>query len=566
MTDSEAKTRGREPLPFQSRRSPVISMRGCAASTQPIASAIGTRILQQGGNAADAAVAMAAALNVTEPCSTGIGGDCFCLYFDATTKKVRGLNGSGRSAAATSLEHVRQLGHTGSKLPADHALCVTVPGAAAGWVDTVEAFGTMSLRQVLQPAIDLAEEGAPIHHITAHAWTGGARKLQRDDNPHGGALLMSNREAPSEGEVMVMKDLANTFKLLAEHGKAGFYEGRVAEAIVDCVQGHGGLLTLEDLKGHMSTFDDPISVTFKGKTVYEMPPNGQGITALLALNILKHVPDLHRLEHNSGPYLHRVIEALRLAFADSMWFVADPATEHVPITQLLSEEYGKARAQLIHPDGPTAPDVKRGNPFASTDTVYFTVVDAQGNACSFINSNYMGFGTGYVPKACGFTLQNRGHNFILQEGHPNCLAPRKRPYHTIIPAMATNIDDGSLYASFGVMGGFMQPQGHVQVLLNMLLFGMDPQRALDVPRFCIGPGHEGVDSDICVEDGVDEEAVSWLSRVGHPVSVTRGYSRALFGRGQIIQQVTRADSTGRARRVFIAGSDPRGDGCALPAV
>lgn len=316
------------------------------------------RILRAGGNAADAAVAVAAALNVTEPCSTGIGGDCFCLYYNASDNTVKALNGSGRSPGALTVEKLRAEGITGDKLPSYAAHCVTVPGAAAGWADTLERFGTMKLSDVLQPAITLAEEGFPVHPVVAHHWGKGAHLLQAESNEHGGDMLMPDGQAPKAGEIMHMPKLAKTFKELAEHGKAGFYEGRIAAAIVETVQKHGGSLTLEDLKAHKSTFEDPITVNYKGVDVWECPPNGQGITALLALNILNDI-DVKELGHNTAKYLHVLIESLRLAFADAAWYVADPAVQDLPIDELLSTAYANERRKLIL-EGQANEDLKRG--------------------------------------------------------------------------------------------------------------------------------------------------------------------------------------------------------------
>eukprot|EP00050_Salpingoeca_kvevrii_P007741 m.298276 g.298276 ORF g.298276 m.298276 type:complete len:591 (+) comp13822_c0_seq1:47-1819(+) len=546
---------------YTSRRSAVRCLHGCVASSQPLASAIGLRVLRQGGNAADAAVAVAAALNVTEPCSTGIGGDCFCLFYDAASKSVRALNGSGRAPAALTLDAVRAAGIDGAKLPADHAFTVTVPGAAAGWVDTIEKFGTMKLADVLQPAIELAEDGFPVQSVAAEHWARGTPKLKKDGNPHGGDMLMDDGEAPHAGDVMRMPHLAATFRKLAEHGRAGFYEGEVAQAIVDIVAANGGVLSLDDLKAHKSTFEDPIHVRYKDVDVWECAPSGQGIVALMALNMLDEY-DLHSLGHNSVAYLHILIEALRLAFADAEKYVADPAMATVPVDTLLSKEYAKERAQAISLRK-AMDDAEAGSPFASSDTVYFSVVDAQGNACSFINSNFMGFGTGLVPKGCGFTLQNRGANFVLESGHANCIAPGKRPYHTIIPAMATR--NGELLSSFGVMGGFMQPQGHVQVLLNMLHFGMDAQAALDAPRFCIGSGHTGTSGGVAFEEGIPMQILDGLRELGHVVEgPVAGVHRSLFGRGQIIwRQQVRSRGRDDAESILVAGSDPRADGCAM---
>jgi gamma-glutamyltranspeptidase / glutathione hydrolase len=326
------------------------------------------------------------------------------------------------------------------------------------------------------------------------------------------------------------------------------------------IQEAGGCMSLEDLASHTSTWEEPISVTYRGLRVYECPPNGQGITALIALNLLEGF-DLSASAPLSTERLHLLIEALRLAFADARWYVADPTLSNVPMEELLSKEYASERRTLIDKRRATI-DQKHGTPVASSGTVYLSVVDKFGNACSFINSNYWGFGTGIVPRGFGFTLQNRGHNFRLDPNHPNALAPRKRPYHTIIPAMVTKPpspfrrEDGGevLYASYGVMGGFMQPQGHVQVLSALVDDGLDPQSALDRPRFCIDV--EGSGGRVALEEGIPVSVVSDLEKMGHPVYQVSGYDRSVFGRGQVI---LRDEATG----VLWAGSDPRADGCAM---
>jgi len=547
----------KSPFSFISRRSPVLCTTGMVASSQSLASQIGLRILEQGGNAADACVAMAAALNVTEPTSTGIGGDCFALYFNAKTKKVEGLNASGRAPKRlTRQKALEDLGdETALHIPAFHVHSVTVPGAAAGWCDTATKWGTMPLAKLLQPAIDLAEKGFPVHSITAELWAAGVPQLMR--GPHHAEMLMPDSSPPKIGDIFKNPTLANTFRLLGEHSKDGFYKGPVAQAIIDVLKSLGSVMELEDLAEHVNTFPDPISTNYKGIDVFEIPPNGQGLTALLALNIVEAYHKLHPLhpehasveEFGSVSHLHVMIEAMRLAFADTRWYVADPEMVNVPVKELLSKEYALSRAKLINPEK-AAIDPSKGSPFNSSDTVYFCAVDAEGNACSFINSNYVGFGSGIIPKGCGFTLQNRGHNFSLQLDHPNVLAPGKRPYHTIIPGMA--LKDGELYCPFGVMGAFMQPQGHLQVLVNMIDFDMDPQQALDAPRFCIESGEAG--GSVCIEDGIAPEVVEELKRRGHDIVLVEGFRRALFGRGQIIRRAQNG--------VLWGGSDGRADGCA----
>jgi gamma-glutamyltranspeptidase/glutathione hydrolase len=393
--------------------------------------------------------------------------------------------------------------------------------------------------------------------------------------------------APRAGEIMKNPTLAQTFRTLAAEGKKGFYTSRIAEELVKVVQDLGGLLELDDLKHHLDLGSEPvepISLKFRaqgadqhsspdGVEVWEHPPNGQGIVALIALGIIQElekegkIPVFGPGDHNTAPYLHVIIEALRIAFADGTWFVADPNEVSVPVDGLLSEAYLKERARLFSPSKSSG-SVAHGSPaLSSSDTVYFSVSDSQGNAASFINSNYAGFGTSIIPRGCGFTLQNRGANFSLDAGHPNALAPRKRPYHTIIPGLVTNLADGSLHSVFGVMGAFMQPQGHVQVLLGQIVGGLSPQQALDAPRVCLGPGQpedgmEGGELTVHVEEGMGEETVEGLRRLGHRVEVVRGVSRAMFGRGQVIRwSVDGVDGQG----VWSAGSDMRGDGGAYPA-
>uniref|UniRef100_M4BUC6 Gamma-glutamyltransferase n=1 Tax=Hyaloperonospora arabidopsidis (strain Emoy2) TaxID=559515 RepID=M4BUC6_HYAAE len=542
-------------------RSPVYSRHGIVACSQPLASEIGLRILKRNGNAVDAAIAIAAALNVTEPCSTGIGGDCFLLSFDSKTKQIRGLNGSGRSPAALIAEKaIQEFGQHNKVIPSGHGHAVTVPGAVAGWVDAIESWGTMSLRDILTPAIELAREGFPVSPLTAASWKRSKWQLLR--GPYATELLNAQEDAPKAGEVFVNEHLANCLTEVAEKGKEAFYkEGRIAQAIVDIVRAKGGVLTLADLENHKSTFVTPISTRFQGVQVHEIPPNGQGITALLALNILSQlINDGGLPPPGSAQEVHLQIEALRLAFADAKWYVSD--VEHnasVPVKELLSQDYAKKRAALIDRTK-AAINSTVGSPTLSCNTVSFQVIDGQGNAVSMVNSNYEDFGTGLVPKHCGFTLQNRGCNFELHGGtaeHPNALAPNKRPYHTIIPGLTTFEDTGELHSSFSVMGGFMQPQGHVQVLGRMLLHGMNPQEALDAPRFCIDFAHQDGGSAVLIESDFGSSTIAALSEVfGHTVVKIKGLERMIFGRGQII---VRDPTTG----VLCAGSDGRADGCAM---
>ncbi|KDQ63394.1 hypothetical protein JAAARDRAFT_377266 [Jaapia argillacea MUCL 33604] len=561
---------------FASRRSVVYGTKGIIACSQPLAAEAGLEILRKGGNAADAAVATSVALNVTEPSCCGIGGDAFCLFYDAKTKVVKALNGSGRSPQRLTMEYARNHGVTGRTIPTTNINSVTVPGAAAAWVDTVENFGSgkLTVAEIFEPAIRLAEEGVPVSEIHGYSWK-RSENLIKNASPNGDEMLL-NGKAPLPGQIMKFPNLAKTFRSVAEHGKDGFYKGRIAEAICELIQSQGGVMALDDLANHESSLVEPIKYTYADEvTVYECPPNGQGITALIALGILDNmaaqgvIKPLLEMEHNSAEYLHTLVEALRLAFADSQYYVTDPDVKHIPVKELLSKEYLASRAKLFDPRR-TNPTVVHGNPVNSSDTVYFSVTDQWGNACSYIQSNYAGFGTGAIPKGCGFTLQNRGAGFVLEEGHPNMLAGGKRPYHTIIPALATRGDE--LFLSYGVMGGFMQPQGHVQVLLNMLR-GFTPQAALDSPRFCIsagspetenrGTGSSGdINSEVYFEDGISEATVAKLREMGHDARVVTGFSRGMMGRGQVIQKLV--DPSGKT--VWAAGSDPRADGHAVAQI
>ncbi|KAJ3721524.1 gamma-glutamyltranspeptidase [Lentinula raphanica] len=563
---------------FSSRRSVVYGTKGIVSSSQPLATEAGLEILRRGGNAADAAVATSAALNVTEPSCCGIGGDAFCLFFDAKTKQVKALNGSGHSPEKLTLEYARSRGLTGRSIPTTDLNAVTVPGAAAAWVDTVEKFGsgTLSVADVLGPAIRLAEEGVPVSEIHSFSWQ-RSEELIKNASPNGDEMLL-NGKAPLPGQVIKLPYLAQTFREVAEKGKDGFYKGRVAEAIVELIQSKGGVMELEDLAKHETSFVEPIHYTYANELkVYECPPNGQaGITALIALGILENLQEqeiikpLLEMEHNSAEYLHVLVEAMRLAFSDSQYFVTDPDVVPVPVKELLSKEYLAKRAQLIDPSK-TNPHVVHGNPLNSSDTVYFSVSDQWGNACSYIQSNYAGEQTSpSIPKGCGFTLQNRGSGFVLQEGHPNMLKVRTSAYHTIIPCMVTKNDE--LFLSYGVMGGFMQPQGHVQVLFN-LLRGFTPQAALDAPRFCISAGSPetqnsttgtpgDVNSEVYFEEGIPEETIEKLRQMGHDARSATGFGRGMMGRGQVIQKIN--DASGQT--VWAAGSDPRADGHAAAQI
>ncbi len=532
---------------FKSKRSTVYGTNGMVASSQPLATAAGVEILRKGGNAASASVAVAAALNVTEPTSTGIGGDVFVLFYSQETSQVYALNGSGRAPFDLSLEKLEKEGF--KELPPYHPYTITVPGACDAWFTLNERFGNLQMDQILSPAIQLAENGFPVAPITSHFWQSAAtRQLKTGLN---GDQLLIKGSGPKPGQIFRNNGLARTFKRLAENGKNEFYNGEIASAIVDVISKTGGCLSLKDLESHHSDWVEPISVDFQNTRIWECPPNGQGLAALIGINILKQL-DLESASKSSPLRYHLQIEAMRLAFSDAWAFISDPEFYSIPLEWLLSEDYAQQRSKRINP-ARSNKEIHHGSPPSTSDTVYFCVVDQMGNACSFINSNYMGFGTGIVPSGFGFSLQNRGHNFSLQKGHPNQLEPHKRPYHTIIPAMATDPNSNQLIGPFGVMGGFMQPQGHLQVACNLFLDQMDPQATLDLPRFCILP--ESSSNEIALEEGIPIKTMSTLAEMGHVIKPVSGMNRALFGRGQVILRDTEG--------ILAAGSDPRADGCAM---
>lgn len=532
---------------FKSRRSMVTARRGMVAASNPLAAQAGLNILRQGGNAADAAVAAGAMMNVTEPASTGIGGDMFALYYDATTRQITALNGSGRAPAAASLDGVRARGHI--TMPARDALAVTVPGASRGWYDLLERHGTMTLADVLADAIYYAGEGFPAGPAYSAMWRSPGTVDLLKSRPNTDDYL-PNGSGPQPGQIMRLPGLAKTLRAVAEGGPDAFYTGPIAEAIVAALQENGSSMTLDDLKNHTSSWGDPICTDYRGVTVMEHPPNGQGLAALQALNIAEGW-ELCQMDWESPERMHRMVEAMRLAFADAGHWIADPATNPAPLDFLLSKGYAAQRRALVSDDRAMEPP-SYGMPPDSSNTIYLCAVDGAGNACSFINSLYMGWGSGIVPKGVGIFLQNRGAGFSLEPDHPNALAGGKRPYHTIIPGMVTK--DGDLWAAFGVMGGFMQPQGHFQVISAMIDDDLNPQEALNRPRWCLGGGAAvSGDSTLMLEEGIPTGTMARLAELGHQVRPIAGRGRSVFGRGQIIR---RDADTG----VLFGGSEPRADG------
>ena len=525
---------------FGSRRTPVYGTQGMVAASQPLAAQAGLQMLLAGGTAADAAVATAAALVVVEPMSTGIGGDAFALVYDAGTGAVRALNGSGRAPQALTRDLIAARGHT--EMPLLGWLPVTVPGAVAAWADLLAAHGRMTLAEVLAPAIRYAEAGFAVSETIARGWAHLAPKIAQQ--AAAARTYLIDGKPPLVGTVVRQPGLARSLRLIAEHGAAAMYTGELAQAIVAASEREGGVLALEDLAAHTSTWQDPLRVRYRDVEVLQCPPNGQGIVALMALGILDGL-DLAAHPAGSPAALHLQIEALRLAFADAAAYVADPAMASVPVELLLSDANTARRRALIDPAHamtrvPITP-LPGGH-----DTVYFSIVDAAGNAVSFINSLYYGFGAGVVAGETGICMQNRGAGFVLDAAHPNALEPGKRPYHTIIPGMA--LRDGRLWASFGVMGGFMQPQGHVQTLVNLIDYRMNAQEALDAPRFELIEPYRAQKS-VALEYGAPMRAA--LAALGHDIAADRSEQFG-FGGGQII--------TVDAHGVRCGGTDPRKDG------
>jgi gamma-glutamyltranspeptidase/glutathione hydrolase len=525
-------------------RSVVRARHGMVASSQPLASQIGLDVLKRGGNAADAAIAMAAALSVTEPMMTGVGGDMFAIVYWARTKELKGLNGSGRAPRALSLDHFAK--KNVKQMPQFGMESVTVPGAFDGWVTLLEKYGTMKLPEVMAPAIALAEEGFPVMEKTAEDWEAETDKLKA--SPAATANYLVNGRAPKAGEIFRQPNLARTMRVLANGGRDAFYKGEIGKAIVDYCQKNGGFITLEDLAGIKSNWVDPISTNYRGHTVYEIPPNGQGITALIALNIVEGF-DLAKLKKDDpASYYHTMIEATKLAFADRGRYIADPDVAKVPVAALLSKDYAAKRRTLIDPNK-ASDSLPPGDINVGSDTTYFSVVDKHGNAISFINSLFDAFGSGVVAGDTGITLQNRGSGFSLNPEHPNRLEPGKRPFHTIIPAMVFKGDQ--LWLSFGVMGGAIQPQGHLQVLVNLIDHGMGLQEAIDAPRYRFTAG-----KSLLLEEELGAPVISKLLSMGHVRGKPPGVLRGSMGGGQaiMIDPIT---------KTLMGASDPRKDGLAL---
>jgi len=522
---------------IQGSRSPVLAMNGLVGTSQPLASAAALRVLQDGGNAVDAAITAAAVLNVVEPMSTGIGGDMFALVYMQKDRKPVGLNGSGWAGSKASVDFFRS--RRISSVPLFGMHTVTVPGAVAGWYKLHERYGKLPMARLLAPAIEYAESGFPVSDIIATQWRSVEARL-RETADASRDLLIDGR-APKHGDIVRFPRLARTLGQISVNGPDEFYKGETARKIVEYSDKHDGMLTVADLAGFDAQWIEPVSTKYHGYDVYELGAQTQGITALEMLNILEDF-DLKTLGHNSAEYLHLMIEAKKLAFADRDAYIADPDKVQVPVDRLISKEFAAERRKLIsrrHAMPNPLPGLR-----GIGDTVYLTVVDRDRNAVSFINSLFETFGSGLVAGDTGVVLHNRGALFELDPKHPNVIAPRKRPFHTLIPGMVLRHDKP--YFSFGVMGGDNQPQGHVQALINLIDFGMDPQEAGEAPRF----RHSG--EEVLLESAFGDSVRSALTALGHhvtsAVNAWGGYQ------GIVIDPDTNA---------LVGGSDPRKDGLAI---
>ena len=546
-------------------RSPVVAVNGMAATAHPLASQVALDILKSGGNAVDAAIAANAAIGLMEPTGNGIGGDLFVIVWDPATRQVYGLNAAGRSPQSLSYDEVVSIVGEDGAIPPLGAMPVSVPGTVDGWFALHERFGSMPMDQVLSPAITYAEEGFPLTETIAYYWERNMRILAERFEDGGfeefenaqATYLTDDGDAPREGEVFANPDLAATYRALAEGGRDAFYEGEIARTIDAYMERIGGWLSYEDLSSHTSEWVEPVSVNYRGYDVWELPPQGQGIAALQMLQIIEGF-DLASMGFMSAEALHVMIEAKRLAFEDRARFYADPDFADMPIEALISESYADERRALISMDS-AMETVTHGDPDAleDGDTTYLTVADGEGMMVSLIQSNFRGMGSGLVPDGLGFMLQDRGELFSLDRDHPNVYAPGKRPFHTIIPAMVTQDDEAVL--SFGLMGGAMQPQGHVQIITNLVDFGLNVQEAGDTARW----RHTGSSSEtgeagataglgvVNVESGVPQSVREALEALGHVVEDGDGG----FGGYQAIR---RDPQTG----VLFGASEMRKDGAA----
>jgi len=532
-------------------RSVVYARNGMVAAAHPQAVRIGVEILKQGGSAVDAAIAVNAALGFLEPTANGIGGDLFAIVWDAETGRLYGLNASGRAPASLTADKIPA--EEDGTIPLYSPYAWTIPGTVDGWFTLHEKFGALPMKELLAPAIRAARDGEPVPEVIAAAWERSAQVFR--DKPGFASTFLPDGRPPRVGETFRNPDLAKSLELIAEHGADAFYRGAIAEAIVAFSEKHGGFIAKEDLADHRSDWVEPVSTTYRGVELWELPPNGQGIAALQMLNILESF-DLGGMGRDSVDFWHVMVEAKKLAFEDRARFYADPEFADVPVEWLISKEYGRERAALIDMKR-AARTVEAGHPpLSEGDTTFLCTADAKGNMVSLIQSNYTGFGSGYVVEGWGFGIQDRGGLFNLDPESANYLEPGKRPFHTIIPAFATR--DGKPWMAFGVMGGDMQPQGHVQVLVNLLDFGMNLQEAGDAARYYHGGSSEPTGTlmttggVLSLETGVSAQIRRDLAKRGHRIAET-------VGRYGGYQAIARDPETG----VYAGATESRKDGCAL---
>lgn len=524
------------------QRSVVMGTQGMVSSSQTLATLAGYKILLKGGNAVDAAIAMVSTLNVVEPHSVGIGGDAFALIYLARENKLIGMNASGRAPYRANIKWFREKGI--DEVPERGILAVTVPGALHGWAQALERYGTLSLGDVFDDAIYYAENGYPVSEVIAGEWKNMEKLLLSSEGSSKTYLI--DQKSPRPGQMFFNKDLAQTYKKIVRDGTETFYGGEICDAIIKFANRNNGLLSPRDFRDHNTTWVEPISTDYRGYTIYELPPNGQGLTVLEMLNILEGY-EIDSLKHNSPEYLHLLIEAKKAAFSDRDYYITDPDFEKIPVAGLLSKEYAKKIRDRIDRNRAKTPPIPPSYQ-RSSETVYVTAVDKDRNAVSFISSIFMHFGSGMVVDGTGIILQNRGNSFSLDPNHLNRLEPRKRPMHTIIPAMV--FKDGNFLISFGVMGADMQPQGHVQFLVNLIDFKMNLQEAIDAPRARHLEGME-----VCLENGISDEVASSLHAKGHQ----------LFKEDSPVNQVGggQAIYLDRKQNILLGASDRRKDGCAL---
>jgi gamma-glutamyltranspeptidase / glutathione hydrolase len=517
LTDDADGADRNPPTPYKVGRSVVMAPHGMVATSNTLAAQVGLDVLKKGGNAMDAAIATSAAIGLMEPMSCGIGGDLFAIVYDAKTNKLYGLNANGRAPLKASIKFFQDKGL--QAIPETGPLSWSIPGCVDGWAELRKKFGTMTFEQILESPIAYAENGFPVTEVIAGAWKGSEAKLKRF--PDGPKVYMPGGRAPAAGDLFKNPALARSYRDIAKDGRDSFYKGRIAESLVAFSQKHGGLFSKEDFDKHTSTWVDPVKTTYRGRDIWELPPPGQGIAVLQMLNILESF-DLKKLGPTSPDYWHLLAEAKKLAYADRARFYTDPEFGKVPVADLISRPYADERRKLIDMSKALT-DLEAGDPkLGKADTIYLCVVDKDRNCVSLIQSNYMGFGSGLVPADLGFAIQNRGTLFALDEKHANRLEPGKRPFHTIIPAMMTK--DGKPEFVFGVMGGDMQPQGHVQVLINMLDFGMNVQQAGEAPRIehvgsatPTGKAAAKNGGTIKAEEGLSPAIVAELKKRGHQV-------------------------------------------------